>query len=116
MASSSFMATMRLVFIEGEGHYEPPFSCPNKETKVGVTLYRVQGCQRTCFVFSCLGTMASHKRGMFYVMVWWTWRKESKKKKGFKLKGRTISHLQKHRGKKWCTVKQRRFLLFFLFF
>jgi hypothetical protein len=26
---------MRLVFIEGEGHYEPPFSCPNKESKVG---------------------------------------------------------------------------------
>jgi hypothetical protein len=42
--------------------------------------------------------------------------REQKKKKGFKLKGRTISHLQKHRGKKWCTVKQRRFLLFFLFF
>jgi hypothetical protein len=42
--------------------------------------------------------------------------KRAKKKKGFKLKGRTISRLQKHRGKKWCTVKQRRFLLFFLFF
>jgi hypothetical protein len=36
MASSSFMATMRLVFIEGEGHYEPPFSCPNKESKDNV--------------------------------------------------------------------------------
>jgi hypothetical protein len=43
-------------------------------------------------------------------------KRAKKKKKGFKLKGRTISHLQKHRGKKWCTVKQRRFLLFFLFF
>jgi hypothetical protein len=43
-------------------------------------------------------------------------RGKREKKKGFKLKGRTISHLQKHRGNKWCIVKQRRFLLFFLFF